>query len=425
LSDPDVIERYRVAERDWTRTRKLSFAKVATLLLCGHKFPLQNQLNKAAKALGEVASVPTASAYCQARRKLQPELFVYLNELVTTRYAQLSVEDESWRTWHGRRVLGLDGTYVNVPDTEETRRQFSLQTNQHESGSRVQALGSVLYDVLNDVGVAAGLSQKRGEREFIFEQYLAVTRAGDVVVMDRNYADSLVMAFWLKNGRDFVIRLPRGGFHKVREFWISPDVERVVELRVPRKQERRARQLRLAETVRVRLVKVELADGEVEVLGTSLLDAEEWPRAELKQVYGWRWGVETYFDRIKNIFEVERFSGESVQSLKQDFYGVIFLATLETVLTEEVEMELQQESAARECQLVPQVNHSVSYAALVDYLIDLLMNQEQSVEATLAELQCLFRTNPTRHQAGRKFPRKKRSHARESWFHRYGKRTIA
>lgn len=420
-----MIARYRVAERDWTRRRKLSFAKVATLLLCGHKFPLQNQLNKAAKVLGEVEAVPTASAYCQARRKLKPELFVYLNELVTTRYEELSVEDGSWRTWRGRRVLGLDGTYVNVPDTQETRRQFSLQTNQYASGVRVQALGSVLYDVLNDVGVAAGLSAKRNEREFIFEQYVEVTRAGGVVVMDRNYADSLVMAFWLKNGRDFVIRLPRGGFQQVVEFWDSPDVERVVELQVSRKQQRRARQLGLAESMRVRLVKVELADGEVEVLATSLLDADEWPREELKAVYGWRWRVETYFDRIKNIFEVERFSGESVQSIEQDFYGVILLATVETVLTEEAEAELQQESRSRECQLVPQVNHSVSYAALVDYLIDLLMNQAKSIEETLAELHHLFRTNPTRHPAGRKFPRKKRSHARESWFHRYGKRTIA
>ena len=393
--------------------------------MCGHKFPLQNQLNKAAKALGEVECVPTASAYCQARRKLKPELFVYLNEMVTTRYEQLSVEDSSWRTWHGRRVLGLEGTYIKVPDTPETRHKFRLQTNQHESGVRVQALGSVLYDVLNDVGVAAGLSEKRGEREFIFEQYVEVTRAGDVVVMDRNYADSLVMAFWLKNVRDFVIRLPRGGFQKVREFWDSPDVERVVELRVGRKQQRRARQLGLAETVRVRLVKVELEDGEVEVLATSLLDADEWPREELKAGYGWRWGVETYFDGIKNIFEVERFSGESVQRLEQDFYGVIFLATLETVLTGEAEAELQPESRSRECQLVPQVNHSVSYAALVDYLIDLLMNQAKSIEATLAELPHLFRTNPTRPQAERKFPRKKRSHARESWFHRYEKRTIA
>jgi hypothetical protein len=46
-------------------------------------------------------------------------------------------------------------------------------------------------------------------------------------------------------------------------------------------------------------------------------------------VYGWREGGETYYDRLKNIFEVERFSGRSVLSIEQDFYGVIFLATLQ------------------------------------------------------------------------------------------------
>ncbi len=386
---------------------------------------MQNTLNKCAQALGAVSEVPTASAYCQARQKLKPELFVYLNELVAARYTQLSREDGSLRLWHGRRVLGVDGSYLNLPDTAETRREFSVQTNQHEAGARVQALCGVLYDVLNDVGLVAGLACKRNEAEFIFESYLPHTGGGDVVVMDRGYAQYLVMAFWLKNGRDFVIRCPRGGFQQVVAFWDSAAVEQVVELRVPRRHSQRARQLSVSETVRVRLVKVELDNGEVEVLVTSLLDAAAYPRAALKQVYGWRWGVETYFDRVKNIFEVERFSGQSVQSIKQDFYGVIFLATLETVLSQGAEAELARTSAARQCQYPPQVNHSVSYAALLDYLIDLLMNQAKSVEETLTELQHLFQTNPTRRREGRQSPRKKRSDNRTAWYQRYGKRIVA
>jgi len=180
---------------DFTRERKLPFGKVAVLLLQGHKFPMQNALNKCAKALAEVADVPTASAYCQARRKLQPELFVHLNEVVAQRYTELSRGDGSLRLWQGRRVLGVDGSYLNLPDTAETRREFSVQTNQHAAGARVQALCSVLYDVLNHVGLAAGLARKRNEAEFVFESYLPQTVAGDVVVMDRGYAQYLVLAF--------------------------------------------------------------------------------------------------------------------------------------------------------------------------------------------------------------------------------------
>jgi len=40
-------------------------------------------------------------------------------------------------------------------------------------------------------------------------------------------------------------------------------------------------------------VKIDLADGEGEVLATSFLNAKSVPVAALKTLYGWRWGVET------------------------------------------------------------------------------------------------------------------------------------
>ena len=58
--------------------------------------------------------------------------------------------------------------------------------------------------------------------------------------------------------------------------------------------------------MRVRLIKLTLCTGEEEVLVTSLNDARRYPVEALCQVYGWRWRVESYIDRLKNIFEVER-----------------------------------------------------------------------------------------------------------------------
>jgi len=73
-----------------------------------------------------------------------------------------------------------------------------------------------------------------------------------------------------------------------------------------------------------------------------------------------RWRDETFYDRIKNIFELERFSGLSEESIKQDFYGVIFLATLESVLSRETETAMQESATERETKTAPQVNHAVS-----------------------------------------------------------------
>jgi hypothetical protein len=54
---------------------------------------------------------------------------------------------------------------------------------------------------------------------------------------------------------------------------------------------------------------------------------------------GGRWGIETYYDRLKNIFAVARFSGRTVRSSEQDFFGVIFLTTLERVLSKAADKE--------------------------------------------------------------------------------------
>ena len=147
------------------------------------------------------------------------------------------------------------------------------------------------------------------------------------------------MAFLSHHQRDFVIRMPRRRAGAIRVFWDGPEQEQVVEVAMPERQVAFVKQQGLAARVRVRFVKVALADGAIEVLATSLLNAQTVPAAALKTLYGWRWGIETYYDRLKNIFEVERFSGRTVRSIEQDFFGVIFLTTLESVLSKAADEE--------------------------------------------------------------------------------------
>jgi hypothetical protein len=398
---------------------------VATSILRGHKLSGQNAVNSLFRELGGVTEVVTESAYRQARQKLKPELFVDLNELVVSDFYQLYEADGGVRRWEGRRLCGVDGSYLNLPDTEELRAQFSVQQCQHAMGDRVQALSSICYDLLNDVVVSAGLGAKQAEKNFLFETHPAALKPGDVVVLDRLYADYAVMAFEVGQGCDFVIRLKRSGFKAVDEFWQSREVEKVVVLEVGKGQRAFVKEKGLPERLEVRLVKVELENGEIEVLGTSLLDAIKYPRAELKKVYGWRWGEEVWINRIKNIFELERFSGKSKLIIEQDFYGMIFLASLESILSKSDESPLQKQGVERGRKYEVQVNHAVSYLALVDYCVALLLDTSSSVEKVLEELHQLFKTNPVPIRPGRKFPREKRSNSHQLWHHKYRRRSLS
>jgi len=425
LTAPQTRQQYRVKDQDWTRQRKLPFQRVATLILRGHKLSQQNALNRLFRELGEVEQVATASAYTQARHKLKPELFIELNRLVVSHYYRLYDEQQGVRRWHGRRLIGVDGSYLNLPDTAELRAAYSVQRCQYEDSARVQALASMAYDLLNDVAISAGLSAKQAEKNFLFTTHLQGTQPGDVFVLDRGYADYAVMAFLLGNQRDFVIRFPRNGFKQVDQFWESDQQEQVVELQPSFRQRTYVEEFSLAESIEVRLVKVELETGEVEVLGTSLRERETYERDELKQVYGWRWQEETWLGRVKNIFDLERFSGQSKLVIEQDYYGVVFLTSLESILSKSDEAQIEAESEERRRKHKAQVNHAVSYLALVDYAVALLLDESRSVEETLAELHRLFRTNLTCGKRGRKYPRKKRSTSYRLWFHKYKKRSLS
>ncbi len=336
----------------------------------------QNALNKVFHALGDVFGVPTPSAYSHARQKLKPEVFTYLQRSLCAGFYQLYEADEQVQRWRGHRLLATDGTYLTVPDTPQTRAHYTVQTNQHAGADCVQAQCGVLYDLRNDLGVRLHLSARQSETRVLRDDLWSATQPGDVVVLDRAYANYSLLAYAQAQQRHLIVRLPRGRFAECEAFWQSSLPEQIVTLALPKTASTRAfvAQQHLPTTIRVRLVRVLLASGEVEVLLTTLCDVQAYPAREFKQVYGERWGEETFFDRFKNIFEVERFSGTTVAAVEQDIAGLFFLMTLESILTKPEQAALAQQGVARETKYVPQVNRAESYVALLDRVVLLLLS---------------------------------------------------
>ena len=135
--------------------------------------------------------------------------------------------------------------------------------------------------------------------------------------------------------------------------------------------------------------------------------------------------IETYHDRLKNIFELERFSGSSIRAIEQDFYGVIFLATLESIVSKPAQAQLTAQGHARGCTNPPKVNRAVSYVAVLDHVVELLCDPRRTAGETLAAIEQLLLTTPTRHRSDRHFERRKRSAAHRLRFAKYGKRVLA
>jgi len=208
------------------------------------------------------------------------------------------------------------------------------------------------------------------------------------------------------------------------EFWQNDLPEQSIRLRVPRSAREFVRDQQLPEEITLRLIRVVLESGETEVLATTLLDRDQYQASEFKQLYGSRWAEEAFFDRFKNIFEVERFSGTTVTAIKQDFQGALFLSTLESILTKPDQSELEESAQQRQNKTVPQVNRAISYVALTERVVQLLLST-RDVDRILAELHHLFQTNPTRSRPDRQVERPKLKYAHKLRFHKYVKKLMA
>lgn len=424
LEAAETVAGYRLHKRAFTRRCKLTFERVAVMILRGHKMSIQNGLNKVFGAIKATFEVVSAGAYCHARQKLNPELFAHLNRMVGEDFYRLSAADETLKHWHGHRLIGMDGLIVTLPDTPETRSQYSIQTNQHVGSLRVQALAGVTYDLLNELGLGISMGKRQAEKNLLMSELWSSTQVGDVLVMDRHYGDYGLLAWLMMQGRHAVIRLQTGRFKACQAFWTSTQAEQIVDLDVPASAREFVRQHHLPESIRVRLIRVLLDTGETEVLITTLLDSVRYPATEFKQVYGWRWHEETFFDRLKHIFDLERFSGTSALAINQDVQGIFFLASLESILIKVAQDQLHLTALQKSDPISPQVNRSVSYVALLDRIVPLLLSSLDT-PSLLLELQHLFQTNPTRPRPDRHVPRPKFKPSRRLHFLRYLKRIPA
>lgn len=266
----------------------------------------------------------TPAALCRARQKLNPHALVWLND----RLVDLASQQLGERRWQGLRVLAVDGSTARLPSTPQIAAHFG-----HRKGDGVPlARWSTLYDVLNDRVIQADLAPyAEGERTFASE-YVLESHPDDLFLYDRGYAAFWLFVFHCVQQRDFCARV-RLDFHaEVKAFVASGQKSTLVSLTPNAQNARQCKDFYLpAKPILVRLIRVALKSGEIEVLATSLLDEKAYPTRLFTKLYALRWGIEEQYKRSKLRLEVENVSGRSPQVVLQDFQAKILAQNLTAI----------------------------------------------------------------------------------------------
>jgi hypothetical protein len=428
LRDPDFRARHRVRPQDFTRHCQLTFTVMVLFVLQKTVKSLQRHLNEWLDELaqGQLLEPLSSGAVTHARAKLKDSAFNELN-----RDCVLPVVYRSERPvqrWRGHRLIGIDSSLLRLPESPELGQEFGWKetTNQNgATGTRYpEARLSVVYDLLNHVGLEAQLQPSTVGEVPLAIQQLDQLGPGDVEINDRGFSGYVYFARLVQRGRHFIGRCSSGSFLAAQEMFRAnrANQSRIVWLFAPPDQQAECRRLGLPLKMKVRFVSLRLPTGELEVLATSLLDQVLYPTEEFLTVYHWRWGHETFYLMLKGRLETENFSGRTVAAIRQDVQAAVLLANLESLLSEPAQADL---TARRQPETQPrQVNRSVSYHALKLELLDLLY-REVPAEQVIHKLTGLFTGSPVAVRPDRKAPRRRRPSFHRSYhFQRRVKKVV-
>ena len=219
----------------------------------------------------------TKSAFTQARSKLNHLAFCELNQHLLSFVKQNS----SLRTWHGFRLLAIDGSTLQIPNAAKSH----LDPNTAEDCQPL-AQSSHLFDLLNHLTIHAVLHPYRvGERELAV-QHGPYLQANDLLLLVRGYPGFWFFAWILSQSAHFCARASLSSWKEVKQFFDSGEKDQIVTLHPTYEALQKGRFYGVPTTpICVRLVRISHPGAEDTILITSLLDSQLYPHSLFSDLY--------------------------------------------------------------------------------------------------------------------------------------------
>jgi len=402
ITSDDFINKHKTSPSDFTKKRKLPFHVLLLLLINLLRSSLQNELDiffKQIKNDDMQKKEVTASALCQARRKLKHGAFIELSHGIVDHF----YSNFRFKTWNGFRLLAADGSTIKVPRNQECSEHFgALVPRQGESCPMARV--SQCFDVLNHITIDSIIeSRSVGERE-LARRHFEHIKSGDLVLLDRGYPAFWLFSLILNAKADFCARIPVNRWTIVKRFVASGLSEQVIDVESSTESKKKCAELGLSTTpLKLRLIRIDIKGSEEPaILITSLIDSSLYSIEIFYKLYHQRWPVEENYKILKSRIEIENFTGKNVEAVLQDFYARTFICNLTSILAFDVHEVISEKY--KESKHSYKINWTQAFAKMRNFGI--LLFFRENILQVIKSLQEIFSENVSAVRDGRKFPRK-------------------
>lgn len=300
-------------------------------------------------ANGEEPCSADTGGYVKARQRIPERVFRRIFQQ-SGREGEALV-DGRW-LWRGRRVRVVDGSTLQIEDTDENRAEYPLQSGLKEGCSFPVVRILVVFSLAVGVALEGILQPYKGKgtgETAMLRSLETAFQPSDVILGDRYFAGWWDIAWWRMRGVDLVTCLPasrRADFRRgtrlgkddhlvawrrtERPEWLTPEEAAAFP-----------EELTLRE-VRVR-VNVPGFRTRVVIVVTTLLDPEEFPAQEIADLYRRRWQAELNLRSLKTHMEMEHLRTKHPETVRKEFlthltaYNLVRRVAIEAALATERE----------------------------------------------------------------------------------------
>lgn len=381
-----ISKKYVTESNRFVRTRKMSFKEYVLYILTqtgctnfaeAHKFYTKTLRHK-------LESI-TRQAIGKQRMYISPKLFLDISESFIN---ELYGEFKGFSKFKGYIVCACDGSIFDLPNTPTTKKAFNIPENnilkRYLSRGRVSCMldvhskhiltSKIVSKSINEISLAIehlnNLNGRFNLNEFI-------------TIYDRAYGSLELMIYTMFFDSKFIIRLNTMAFSKKISQMNGDDglIKINVTKRILKKikDEEVRKYAEKIGRIEIRIVKVKLKTGEIEILATNLTK-KEFSKTDLKKLYGKRWTIETGYDKLKNFIMLEEFSGIRKEIIEQDFYAGIFMYNLATTVKFDIEKSNNREIKNTDKKYVITANFSSIITLIYDYIYQLIIESKSMKE---------------------------------------------
>lgn len=406
-NNAEYKKQFCFSDKDFTRNRKLPFDKTVLFIIKLCKKSLSIEIENFFNEFRSTISCSVA-AFSMQRIKLNPLFFNAWNSVLCTNfYNEYKNKIKRWKKF---RLISCDGSSISLINSGSIKTFFGGQKNQKTSS--ILAKTFYCFDVLNKVILFPCIAPYRyGEFQMACDIIdSGILQKDMLLILDRFYGNYRIAALLLFNEQEikYVIRVNES-YSFAKKFIASKKKSAVIEIFPSHSSIKSLKNHGYKVTaktgIKIRLIRVKLSTGKIEVLMTNLWEEEGYAHEEFKDLYAKRWGVETNISFQKNILQLESFSGLTPISVIQDFYATVFISNLYFLLTKPSQEILNKEVTPKKYPM--QINNNKGQGKLRENIILLFtLNEPKSI---LLKLQMYFLKDPLPIRLNRSFPRIRKS----------------